>query len=160
MAAGGIRRRLTWRLAGDTGVGTRRPARWHERRCSGCGADRESVRTASVRIQAAGRSPKLAAASSLASGESSSVKAQRILPDGTILGCLHDNDMTASMKGVVMRLGVNEAMEAVASMTNGDAGICGEACAVGSRSGRAAIHTGIEPACGGLRHMRPRCLLS
>jgi uncharacterized membrane protein len=45
--------------------------------------------------------------------------AQRILPDGTILGCRHDNDFGASMKGVVIRAKGNTETNAFASMHNG-----------------------------------------
>src|SRR5437773_3376680 len=44
--------------------------------------------------------------------------AQRILPDGTILGCRHDDDFGASMKGAVLRGRVSET-SALASMHNG-----------------------------------------
>ena len=45
--------------------------------------------------------------------------AQRILPDGTILGCRHDNDNMGSMKGImVSRQGYSET-EVFASMHNG-----------------------------------------
>jgi uncharacterized membrane protein len=45
--------------------------------------------------------------------------AQRILPDGTILGCRHDNDTMGSMKGfMVSREGYSET-EVFASMHNG-----------------------------------------
>ena len=44
---------------------------------------------------------------------------QRILPDGTILGCAHQNDLMASMVGVTMGPGENEATDAFASMHNG-----------------------------------------
>ena len=44
---------------------------------------------------------------------------QRILPDGTILGCAHENDLMASMVGVTMGPGDNEATDAFASMHNG-----------------------------------------
>lgn len=45
--------------------------------------------------------------------------AQRILPDGTILGCRHDNDTMASMKGImVSREGYSE-FDEFASMHNG-----------------------------------------
>src|SRR5207302_2531879 len=45
--------------------------------------------------------------------------AQRILSDGTILGCRHDNDFGASMKGVVFRGHANQEVEAFGSMDNG-----------------------------------------
>lgn len=46
--------------------------------------------------------------------------AQRILPDGTILGCYHDNDTMGSMHGMTIggRAGVSE-ISAFASMHNG-----------------------------------------
>lgn len=43
---------------------------------------------------------------------------QRILADGTILGCRHDHDLAASMKGFVARDGESE-ITAFASMNNG-----------------------------------------
>ncbi len=45
--------------------------------------------------------------------------AQRILPDGTILGCRHDNDTMGSMKGVVITRSGSEEISQFASMTNG-----------------------------------------
>jgi probable HAF family extracellular repeat protein len=44
---------------------------------------------------------------------------QRILPGGTILGCAHEDDLMASMVGVTMGRGDNEAIGAFASMHNG-----------------------------------------
>lgn len=44
---------------------------------------------------------------------------QRILPDGTILGCRHDNDQMASMNGVVITRSGSEEIGLFASMTNG-----------------------------------------
>lgn len=44
---------------------------------------------------------------------------QRILPDGTILGCRHDNDFTASMRGVVISGSGNSETNTFASMHNG-----------------------------------------
>jgi hypothetical protein len=44
---------------------------------------------------------------------------QRILADGTILGCRHDNDMMGSMRGIMIdRSGPSE-IDSVASMNNG-----------------------------------------
>lgn len=45
--------------------------------------------------------------------------AQRILPDGTILGCRHDDDFGASMKGIVLSAHRLSVTEAFASMHNG-----------------------------------------
>lgn len=45
--------------------------------------------------------------------------AQRILPDGTILGCRHDDDFGASMKGIVLSAHSRSETEAFASMHNG-----------------------------------------
>lgn len=45
--------------------------------------------------------------------------AQRILPDGTILGCRHDNDFMASMRGNVIGRRGNSETDAFASMHNG-----------------------------------------
>jgi len=47
------------------------------------------------------------------------VRAQRILPDGTIMGCRHDNDTFGSMKGIVIRHGVITEIDKLASMENG-----------------------------------------
>lgn len=44
---------------------------------------------------------------------------QRVLPDGTILGCFHGNDMAASMFGMVLRDGGTESIAQSASMHNG-----------------------------------------
>lgn len=44
---------------------------------------------------------------------------QRILPDGTIVGCRHDNDMMSSMRGVTIGRGRTSEIEAFASMNNG-----------------------------------------
>jgi hypothetical protein len=44
---------------------------------------------------------------------------QRILADGTILGCRHDEDTMGSMVGVVMGRGGNSEISAFASMHNG-----------------------------------------
>ncbi len=44
---------------------------------------------------------------------------QRILPDGTILGCRHDHDLMATMRGIrITPFGASE-IDAFASMTNG-----------------------------------------
>ncbi|GAC1656525.1 MAG: hypothetical protein NVS4B3_22350 [Gemmatimonadaceae bacterium] len=44
---------------------------------------------------------------------------QRILPDGTMLGCRHDNDFMGSMKGIIVsRAGIAE-IDQFASMING-----------------------------------------
>ena len=45
--------------------------------------------------------------------------AQRILPDGTILGCRHDDDFGASMKGAVLNGNSRSETDAFASMHNG-----------------------------------------
>lgn len=45
--------------------------------------------------------------------------AQRILPDGTILGCRHDDDFGTSMKGAVLTARNYSETEAFASMHNG-----------------------------------------
>ena len=45
--------------------------------------------------------------------------AQRILSDGTILGCRHDNDFAGSMKGVVIGTQDHSETQAFASMHNG-----------------------------------------
>jgi uncharacterized membrane protein len=45
--------------------------------------------------------------------------AQRILPDGTILGCRHDDDFGASMRGAVLSAHNRSETQAVASMHNG-----------------------------------------
>ena len=45
---------------------------------------------------------------------------QRILPDGTILGCRHDHDLMASMRGIMIRgEQATEAANIFASMSNG-----------------------------------------
>ena len=44
---------------------------------------------------------------------------QRILPDGTILGCVHDNDTMESMKGAVLDSDGSQTISAFASMHNG-----------------------------------------
>jgi len=44
---------------------------------------------------------------------------QRILPDGTILGCRHDWDFMATMRGVVMGRHGSDEIDAFASMHNG-----------------------------------------
>ena len=44
---------------------------------------------------------------------------QRVLPDGTILGCFHGNDMAASMFGMVMGDGYTDSIAQSASMHNG-----------------------------------------
>ena len=44
---------------------------------------------------------------------------QRILPDGTILGCYHGSDMMMSMFGMWMRGATSNGIEQDASMTNG-----------------------------------------
>jgi uncharacterized membrane protein len=45
--------------------------------------------------------------------------AQRILPDGTILGCRHDNDTMGSMDGIVITAGHSDEIGQFASMNNG-----------------------------------------
>jgi hypothetical protein len=45
--------------------------------------------------------------------------AQRILPDGTILGCRHDADFGSSMRGAVLRARNHSETQAFASMHNG-----------------------------------------
>ena len=45
--------------------------------------------------------------------------AQRILPDGMILGCIHDANMTTTMKGLITGNGVYEERDAMGSMDNG-----------------------------------------
>ncbi len=45
--------------------------------------------------------------------------AQRILPDGTILGCRHDDNTMGSMKGVVITRSGSEEIGQFASMNNG-----------------------------------------
>ena len=45
--------------------------------------------------------------------------AQRILPDGTILGCRHGDDFGGSMRGAVLRGHVHSETQAVGSMHNG-----------------------------------------
>jgi hypothetical protein len=45
---------------------------------------------------------------------------QRILPDGTILGCRHDHDLMGSMRGITIRGDeTSEATDIFASMNNG-----------------------------------------
>jgi uncharacterized membrane protein len=44
---------------------------------------------------------------------------QRVLPDGTILGCLHDHDQMASMIGFMLTARGYETIDAFASMHNG-----------------------------------------
>jgi hypothetical protein len=44
---------------------------------------------------------------------------QRLLPDGTILGCRHDNDLMATMRGIAMNRSGNAEIAAFASMHNG-----------------------------------------
>jgi hypothetical protein len=44
---------------------------------------------------------------------------QRLLPDGTILGCRHDHDLMSTMRGIAMRRGESSEIEAFASMHNG-----------------------------------------
>jgi hypothetical protein len=44
---------------------------------------------------------------------------QRILPDGTILGCRHDHDLMASMRGIRIARDDSSEVDAFASMTNG-----------------------------------------
>src|SRR5262249_4002722 len=44
---------------------------------------------------------------------------QRILPDGTILGCRHDHDLMASMRGIVITASGSSDIDAFASMNNG-----------------------------------------
>lgn len=48
-----------------------------------------------------------------------SVMAQRILPDGSIVGCVHDHNMTSTMKGVVIRRVGVQVDDIFASMHNG-----------------------------------------
>src|SRR3954471_20185416 len=43
----------------------------------------------------------------------------RLLPDGTILGCRHDNDLMASMRGITMSRDGNTELDIFASMNNG-----------------------------------------
>jgi hypothetical protein len=45
--------------------------------------------------------------------------AQRLLPDGTILGCRHDNDLMGTMRGVAMSKQGDDEINAFASMHNG-----------------------------------------
>ena len=45
--------------------------------------------------------------------------AQRILADGTIVGCYHDNDTMASMRGAVLNGDVHDSLPVVGSMHNG-----------------------------------------
>lgn len=45
--------------------------------------------------------------------------AQRILPDGTILGCRHDDNFGAGMRGAVLRARNHSETQALASMHNG-----------------------------------------
>lgn len=45
--------------------------------------------------------------------------AQRILPDGTIVGCRHDNDMMASMRGITIGTQGTSEIAAFGSMQNG-----------------------------------------
>ncbi len=44
---------------------------------------------------------------------------QRILPDGTILGCRHDGDTMGTMQGIVMARSGNQELDVMASMNNG-----------------------------------------
>jgi uncharacterized membrane protein len=44
---------------------------------------------------------------------------QRVLADGTILGCAHENDLMDSMIGVTMNTSADEAVDLFASMHNG-----------------------------------------
>jgi uncharacterized membrane protein len=44
---------------------------------------------------------------------------QRILADGTVFGCAHDNDLMGSMIGVTMNTSADEAVDLFASMHNG-----------------------------------------
>lgn len=48
-----------------------------------------------------------------------STMAQRILPDGTILGCRHDGNMTTTMRGIVISGGSSSEISQFASMING-----------------------------------------
>jgi hypothetical protein len=48
-----------------------------------------------------------------------SIMLQRILPDGAMLGCVHDDDMTASMKGLVIARDGIRIDDIFASMHNG-----------------------------------------
>jgi uncharacterized membrane protein len=45
--------------------------------------------------------------------------AQRILPDGTILGCRHDYDQMVTMRGIVMSKQGDDELDAFSSMNNG-----------------------------------------
>lgn len=45
--------------------------------------------------------------------------AQRILPNGTIVGCRHDQDQMVSMKGVIIGKGGGSEIDAFGSMNNG-----------------------------------------
>jgi uncharacterized membrane protein len=45
--------------------------------------------------------------------------AQRILPDGTVLGCRHGNDTMATMRGIRIRSGESDEIDEFASMNNG-----------------------------------------
>lgn len=45
--------------------------------------------------------------------------AQRLLPDGTILGCRHGDDYTTSMRGISIRRGEITALDVPATMING-----------------------------------------
>ncbi|MGK2963782.1 MAG: hypothetical protein ACSLFK_16800 [Gemmatimonadaceae bacterium] len=45
--------------------------------------------------------------------------AQRVLPDGAILGCRHDTDFSSTMRGVTMSKKGNEEVSLYASMNNG-----------------------------------------
>lgn len=44
---------------------------------------------------------------------------QRVLPDGTVLGCAHENDLMDSMVGIRISSDASEAISAFASMHNG-----------------------------------------
>ena len=45
--------------------------------------------------------------------------AQRILPDGTIIGCRHDTDQMSTMRGIVIRHGVITELDKFGSMNTG-----------------------------------------
>lgn len=45
--------------------------------------------------------------------------AQRILPDGTIIGCRHDTDLMSTMRGIVIREGVITELDKFGSMNTG-----------------------------------------
>ena len=45
--------------------------------------------------------------------------AQRILPDGTIIGCRHDTDLMSTMRGIIIRDGVITELDKFGSMNTG-----------------------------------------